>query len=84
MLTIFQNFIELLYLYKQSNFYTFHIVLMFLILVLNVIFLIKEKQIQESEAKPPESKCHTKVDYVDYARTVKQNTQKELDKLQQS
>ena len=84
MLTLFQRLVELLLVYKTSHFYTAHIALMALVFVGFFMCFAREKQIQQSEENPVQSKCSSKLDYVDYLREKKQNTAREVEKLEKS
>lgn len=81
---LFQSLIELLYMYKLSFLYKIHIVFLLGALTLHIYCLKKEKAILDLEVNPPQSNCSKKIDYVDYQRTIKQNTAEELLKLQNS
>lgn len=73
---LFEDLIEVLYLYKTSKLYYIHIALMGILFGLHVYFFVKKNELVEKEKNPPQSKCSQKVDYVDYQRLVKANTAK--------
>jgi hypothetical protein len=76
MLRIVEDFIEVLYMYKTSKLYYFHIGAMAFLLALIIYMLIKEHEIRARESNPPQFKYSTKMDYVGYNKYVKENTAK--------
>lgn len=84
MLAIIENFLEMLFVYKQSVYYRLHFASIFVVVALLVYVLQKERSLKKIEEERPVLKCSTQVPYFDFVTTKQKTTSEALEKLQES
>ena len=63
MILLIQNFLEMLFTYKQSVYYRLHLIALVLVGIVLIYVFKEERRLKKLEDERPISKCSNKVPY---------------------
>ncbi len=81
MLAVIENFLEMLFTYKQSVYYRLHFAGIIVCGLVLFYILTEERRLKKTEEEHPISKCSSKVPYFDYVTNKQKTTREAVEKL---